>query len=580
MTKLPIPPEALQQHVIVLGKTRSGKSSKVRVLVEWLLEHKKRVVILSPKDDWWGLKSAADGKSGGYPIVIFGGKHEDLPFNPRAGAQVAELIATGNRPCLITFARQKPADRTRFYNDFMEGLFKFHQGELYVVIDEVHNFAPKGKVFSPDAGMMIHWSNTLASEGQGQGLIMIAASQRPQKVHNDLLTSCETLIACRVIHKADRDANKDWIDGCADPEVGRQLLADLASMDRSDAWVWSPEVGFGPKRITWPMFDTFDSFKPSGAAAPAKLKGWADVDLDEVKVKLAKVVEEAQANDPKELKKRIADLEAQLRKFPDAVVLQKLRDEAAAAAKPDVREINVAHNRGFEEGRESIVDQLEVYYGSLEAWSKGMPRPPVFKLDPPLAPPLRDIPPLRELVRGPTKVPHASRPNTAKISQLRPAKVPHNGHAVDLPPGERKILAALIQYPDGLRREQLTVLTTFKRSTRDAYVYRLKDRGFVAESGNGVVVATQEGVDAMPDAEPLPTGEELQQFWLAKLPDGERRVLEVLIEAYPGSVKKDSIDERLNFKRSTRDAYIYRMASKQIVTEPSRGEVRASEDLF
>jgi DNA helicase HerA-like ATPase len=174
--KLPIPADALSQHIIVLGKTRSGKSSKVRVLVEWLLEHKKRVVILTPKDDWWGLKASADGKSDGYPIVIFGGKHEDLPFNPRAGAQVAELISTGNRPCLITFARQKPSDRTRFYNDFMEGLFKFHQGELYVVIDEVHNFAPKGKVFSPDAGMMIHWSNTLASEGQGQGLIMIAAS--------------------------------------------------------------------------------------------------------------------------------------------------------------------------------------------------------------------------------------------------------------------------------------------------------------------------------------------------------------------------------------------------------------------
>jgi hypothetical protein len=312
---LPVPAEILGQHIIVLGKTRSGKSSKTRVLVEYLLKTKKRVVILTPKDDWWGLKLGSDGKSEGYPIVAIGGKYEDLPFNPASGAQVAELICSGNRPCLITFARQKPSDRTRFYNDFMAALFKHHQGELHVIIDEIHNWAPKGRVFSPDAGMMIHWTNTLASEGQGQGLILIGASQRPQNVHNDVLSNCETLIACRVIHKAARDADKDWIDGCADPQAGKELLSDLATMERTDAWVWSPEIGFGPQRIKWPMFKTFDSFKPNPASTLAKLKGWADVDLGEVREKLKSVIAEAQANDPKALKAELARLNAELAKM-------------------------------------------------------------------------------------------------------------------------------------------------------------------------------------------------------------------------------------------------------------------------
>lgn len=325
MSALPIPADALNQHIIVLGKTRSGKSSKTRVLVEYLLSHKKRVVILTPKDDWWGIKLGSDGKSEGFPIVVIGGKYEDLPFNPGAGAEVAELICSGNRPCLITFASQKPTDRTRFYNDFMAALFKHHEGELYVVIDEIHNWAPKGKVFSPDAGMMIHWTTTLATEGQGMGLIMIGASQRPQRVHNDVLTSCETLIACRVIHKADRDADKDWMDGAADPAVGKEMLADLANMDRTDAWVWSPEISFGPKRITWPMFKTFDSFKPQPATTLAKLKGWADVDLAEVREKLKTVIAQAQANDPRALKAEIARLTAELaKKVKAAPVVQHL----------------------------------------------------------------------------------------------------------------------------------------------------------------------------------------------------------------------------------------------------------------
>jgi len=72
---------------------------------------------------------------------------------------------------------------------------------------------------------MLHWANRLASEGAGKGVTLIAASQRPQKVHKDFVTSCETLIACRVVHKLDRDAIKDWIDGCADAAKGRAVLA-------------------------------------------------------------------------------------------------------------------------------------------------------------------------------------------------------------------------------------------------------------------------------------------------------------------------------------------------------------------
>lgn len=57
-----IPEKAIHQHTVVLGKTRSGKSSTLRVLIEYLLDQHKPVCILDPKGDWWGLKSSADGK--------------------------------------------------------------------------------------------------------------------------------------------------------------------------------------------------------------------------------------------------------------------------------------------------------------------------------------------------------------------------------------------------------------------------------------------------------------------------------------------------------------------------------------
>lgn len=316
MTTLPIPDKALAQHVILLGKTRSGKSSTMRLIVERLLDEQKPVCIIDPKGDWWGLKSSASGARAGYPVVIFGGEHADVPLNVHAAAHVAELVATGNRPCIIDLGGWLVSDRTKFFVAFASALFRKTRGPRWLAIDEVHNFAPQGKVLDPDAGKMLHWANRLASEGAGKGVTLISASQRPQKVHKDYVTSHETLIAKRVIHPLDRNAVKDWIDGCGDPAMGKEVIASLAGISREEGWVWSPEIGFGPKLIKFPMFSTYDSFAAPTGEAVEKLKGWASVDLEEVKTKLAAVLEEAKANDPKELKadlakanKRIAELE-------------------------------------------------------------------------------------------------------------------------------------------------------------------------------------------------------------------------------------------------------------------------------
>lgn len=327
-----IPAAALNQHIALLGKTRSGKSSVMRRITEGLLDEHLPVCIIDPKGDWWGLKSSADGKKAGYPVVIFGGEHADVPLNAHAGSHIAELVATGNRPCIIDLGGWMVGERTRFFIDFASTLFRLTKGSRWLVIDECHNFAPQGKVVDPDAGKMLHWANRLASEGLGKGLAIIAASQRPQKVHKDFLTCFETLIAMRVIHPLDRGAVKDWIDGCPDAKKGAEVLASLASMGRGEGWAWSPEIGFGPERVKFPMFSTYDSFRDRSAERSHQLRGWASVDLDDVKAKLAKVVEEAKANDPKELRRQVSELTAALTKAEQA---------KPAAAKPEIQKVDV-----------------------------------------------------------------------------------------------------------------------------------------------------------------------------------------------------------------------------------------------
>lgn len=315
--KLIYPEKILEQHLVTLGKTGAGKSSALRHAVEYLLDHKKRVCILDPKGDWWGLKFSADGKGKGYPVIAFGdfkeSKASDVPINERSGSHLAELIAGGNRPAMIGLGGWKQAQMTRFFIDFASAIFAKNHGELYLVIDECHNFAPKAKIMSPQAGECLHWCNRLLSEGRGLGIVCLLASQRPQKVHNDTLTSCETLVAMRVIHKSDRNAVKDWIEGCGDVDRGNEVLGALAGMQRGDAYVWSPEISFGPERIKFPMFTTFDSFAPPQLQKKVSSASWETVDLDQVRQKLSAVIEEAKANDPQELKRKLQEAERKLR---------------------------------------------------------------------------------------------------------------------------------------------------------------------------------------------------------------------------------------------------------------------------
>src|ERR1700741_2577711 len=103
--------------------------------------------------------------------------------------------------------------------------------------------------------------------------------------------------------------------------------------------------------------------------------------------------------------------------------------------------------------------------------------------------------------------------------------------------GQRKILTAIAQHDGGVTRGQLTVLTGYKKAIRDTYLQQLQQQGLIAPNGHGTLVATDAGLEALgPDFEALPTGDLLREYWLQRLPQGERILLEALVGAYPKMV--------------------------------------------
>jgi DNA-binding IclR family transcriptional regulator len=168
-----------------------------------------------------------------------------------------------------------------------------------------------------------------------------------------------------------------------------------------------------------------------------------------------------------------------------------------------------------------------------------------------------------------------------RVRRREPAAGPAaSGGGTTLGKGERIILRAVAQYPEGANREQLTVLTGYKRSSRDTYLQRLQAAGLVEQNGNGLH-ATYAGMVALgEDYEPLPTGSALLAYWLDRLGGGERTILETLTKGdAPAWIDRDAISDQTSYKRSSRDTYIQRLQARRLVVA-DRGQVRAADALF
>lgn len=567
-----IPTEALNQHIAILGKTGAGKTFCAKGIIETLLDQKRQVCVIDPTSAWWGLRLAASGKQpSGYHIVLIGGKHGDIPLSSKSGAAVANLVTQQHANVVIDTSGMTVGEYTQWFIDFAGTLYTTIRKPLYLVIDEAHYFMPQGKAPDPQAGRMIHAGNRLMSGGRSLGIRGIMVTQRPAKLHKDSLTCADTLISMRVIAPQDRQAIKDWIDGCGDAVQGKDVLDSLAQLNRGEGWIWYPEGAF-LERTKFPPIKTYDSSatpKHGESAATPKI---TEINLAEVKAAMAVAIEEAKANDPAELRKMVADLRKQL---------AAKQPPAAAPAPPKIFEVPVLKNGQLDRTEKAIdrvskaIEQIDVVGAKMREELGELRRlvQPAFATKAPAVD--------ARLQRGVdrfNRLPAVPRP-AARITAPSPLpKARSSESSESLPQGERRVLVAIAQYNGRCTREQLTMLTGYKRSTRDRYIQFVREKGYADANGDNFTI-TAEGLGAIGEYEELPTGHELLKYWLGRLPQGEVAILKVVSDGWPEPVMRDEISEKTNYKRSTRDRYIQFLESRFLV-KSDRGAVRASDELF
>jgi hypothetical protein len=565
---LSLPLDVVTEKLAWLGRTGSGKTYGAIKLAELMLDAGAQIGALDPVGVWRGLRVPEKKGGTSYDVVVFGGLYGDLPLQPGAGALIADVVCDRGISFVIDVSQFIASEQQRFAKSFAERFFqrrKAAPAACHLFMEECQEFLPQNPMgLEADT---LHEFQRLWKIGRNFGIGGSLISQRPQEVNKKALNMSGTLFAFQMTAPQERKAVKDWV---ADHGIATEIESVLQKLEVGEPHVESPMFLNVSRTVRILPRVTADlSSTPKVGTSKAATRPLTPIDVEQLKSAMAETIERAAADDPRLLRRRIQELEKQVKGMSSTHIPASQPPAPKVVEKPVLKDAQLTKIDALIMRTEKAFDRATKPVEELRSVLKTLNDAVRLVRQP--APAARQVvqPTARHIPVG-SGAEAADRPSRA----TSPA-----GSNGSLGSGERATLIAAAQYPEGLTREQATILTGYKRSTRDAYIQRLQARGFV-DARLGDVYVTQAGIAALgSDFEPLPTGQELQAYWLRRLPEGERAVLEASLRSYPHAVDRESLSESTGYKRSTRDAYIQRLSARKLVV-PGHGVVKASDHLF
>jgi hypothetical protein len=559
----------LKTRLLIQANSGGGKSYTIRRIVEQAAGA-IQTIIIDPEGEFATLRERFD--------FILVGKGGDTPADTRSAQMLAHRLLELNTSAVCDLYEMKSAERHRWVRLFLEALIdspKELWHPLLVIVDEAHAFAPeKGSGESESSESII----ALCTRGRKRGFCAILATQRLGKLRKDAAAELTNVLIGQTFIDIDLKRAADAL-GISGPEaklfynevkviepgnffaLGRAISKERILVKVGAITTTHPEPGDTKSALTPP---------PS----PEKIRSLLPKLSDLPKEAEQKAMNEA------ELRKQIGVLKKELSIRPTVTVpqVEERLVEIPVFQQADLDRLESVATVMGEKGTELVTTTRALLATMGEKGTEWIAASRVLleqisqarKVTRPL-PPTQNI--QIRLPADPIRRENAVRPDTDDW------KYAANGR---LPVGEVKILTACAQYPEGVTREQLTILTGYKRSSRDTYLQRLVTKGFVTFTPfGGPVYITVAGTEALgPNFQQLPTGDELREYWLNKLHGGEAKILQVICNEYPKEVERENISNETGYARSSRDTYLQRLSARKLVVVTAPSRVKANDNLF
>lgn len=537
----------IDTRLLVQANSGGGKSYAVRRLLEQT-HGKVQQIVIDPEGEYASLRERFD--------YVLASKDGDTPADPRSAKLLAERLLELKASAILDIYELKARDRIQFVSLFLDTLVNAPKRLWHpalVVIDEAHIFCPQAK--SDDESSSAAAVKDMCTRGRKRGFCVVLATQRLSKLHKDAAAECNNKLIGRSAMDVDMKR--------AAEELGftsREQMLSLRSLKPGDFYAFGPAISnevtlvhVGAVTTTHPKAGSHRRFK---SPPPTK-------HIRDLLPKLGDLPAEVDAHEltMNDLRRQVKDLRAELRTAahkpaPAAPTVQVVRNVIST---PQIKRLDRA------------VLKMSTMASSLESAGSQF----------------------KKIAAELSTALHSTRP-TATIAPLpagkyslpdRPATpATKTGYidmpAMKLPKGQRKVLIAVSQHEEGVTRQQVSVLSGFRRSTRDQYLQWLVAKGFVIQNSNEKFTATPAGLATLgDDYKELPTGFLLLQHWYERLPKGQRDVLKALVRSHPSAMTRQEISDATNYKRSTRDQYLAQLITRKLAI--SEGDAfRASDSLF
>jgi hypothetical protein len=238
----------------VTGKSGSGKSNSVNVIVEEILDLGRPLIIIDTDGEYWGLKEQ-------YRVLHLGNDEQcDAKVTAADADTIVEVALEGGVPVILDisgFLREEDADEV--VHRVVKRLFQREKAlkePFLLIAEEVHEYIPEQGGLSDAGETLIQ----VAKRGRKHGLGFIGVSQRPASVDKDFITQCEWIAWHRLTWKNDTDVVRTLLGSDASDEVEELDTGEALLMTDWDEQV--ERVQFRKKRTydagQTPGFDDFD----------------------------------------------------------------------------------------------------------------------------------------------------------------------------------------------------------------------------------------------------------------------------------------------------------------------------------
>lgn len=596
---LTLPLDSATKTFAILAQRRKGKTYTANVIAEEMVKAGQPWAALDPTGAWWGLRSSADGKREGLPILVVGGQHGQLPLERTAGKLLADLVVDepGHYVFDMSLFESKAAER-EFATAFAERLYR-RKGKssdpLHLFVDEADMFVPQ-RTPSGDQRMLGAFE-AIVRRGGIRGIGTTLISQRAAVVNKNVLEQIDVLVALRTVGPNDQKALKAYIDAAGGEDERRELMGSLASLSLGEAWVWEP--GADPplfERVKIRERETFNSSAtPKAGGKRVEPRKLADVDLAAIEEKIADTIERAKAEDPKALQKKVRELEQEIRKLkkqlderptePIEIKVPAISDEALEEIKEAVEGADSASRDVLAAGERlgEVADQLADVPKMVLDQGKRVRGAAARD---------QGSPSRRSGARqGRSSVPRAARPSP---TLAHPNDRANNEEGSSLSGPEQRVLDALAWLDTvGFARPskiQVGFIAGYRVGKKVGGTFgnvlgQLRARGLLdyPSAGSVALTAAGEACATVPDIEQTPEG--LQSAVMGMLNGPEQRVLQVLIDAYPEPMSKQDCGEAAGYTVGEKVGGTYgnilgRLRSLGLIDYPGPGEVVALPVLF